>query len=175
LRRRKHAEVVIVGGDGVSYGSPPPPGSSFREMMLRELHGSIDLQRVHFLGMLDYQEYLKLLQVSSAHVYLTYPFVLSWSLIEAMACGCLIVGSATPPVLEVLHDGVNGVTVDFFDHAALARQVERALAAPKSLQPLRRAARETAVTQFDLTSCLLPKWLALFDALITHQLPAPTA
>ena len=83
----------------------PPPRSTFREMMLQEVGDQLDLSRVHFLGMLDYGAYLNLLQVSSVHVYLTYPFVLSWSFIEAMACGCLIVASAPPPVLEVLKDG----------------------------------------------------------------------
>jgi glycosyltransferase involved in cell wall biosynthesis len=119
LRRNRHAQVVIVGGDGVSYGAPAAPRSTFRETLLQELAGQLDLARVHFVGMLDYGAYLSLLQVSSAHVYLTYPFVLSWSLIEAMACGCLIVGSATPPVLEVLRDGSNGLTVDFFDQTVM--------------------------------------------------------
>jgi glycosyltransferase involved in cell wall biosynthesis len=128
LRRRKTAEVVIVGGDGVSYGAPPPPRSTFREMMLQEVGAKLDLKRVHFVGTLEYPDYLKLLQVSTAHVYLTYPFVLSWSFIEAMASGCLIVGSATPPVLEVLHDGKNGLTVDFFAYQKLAKLIEAALA-----------------------------------------------
>ncbi len=127
LRRRKRAEIVIVGGDGVSYGTPPPPQSTFKKMMLQELGAKIDLSRVHFVGMLEYHEYLNLLQVSSAHVYLTYPFVLSWSFIEAMACGCLMVGSGTPPVLEVLRDGFNGLTVDFFAPKALANRIEAAL------------------------------------------------
>jgi glycosyltransferase involved in cell wall biosynthesis len=102
-----------IRGDGVSYSAPPPaPRTTFRDMMLRELGAKLDLERVHFLGMIDYVDYLRLLQVSSAHVYLTYPFVLSWSFIEAMASGCLIVASATPPVLEVLRDGENGFAVD---------------------------------------------------------------
>src|SRR6202034_3238942 len=98
-----------------------------------------------FVGKLDYHNYLNLLQVSSAHVYLTYPFVLSWSFIEAMACGCLVVGSATPPVLEVLRDGVNGLAVDFFAVKALATRIEEALAQSERLQPLREAARATAL------------------------------
>lgn len=171
LRRRRNAQVVIVGGDGVSYGAPPPPRSSYREMMLNELGDDIDLSRVHFLGMLDHHDYLTLLQVSAAHVYLTYPFVLSWSLIEAMACGCLIAGSATPPVLEVLTDGVNGLTVDFFDHRALATRVEEALAEPERMRPLRKAARATALSQFDLKRVLLPRWNALFDDLIGGRTP----
>jgi glycosyltransferase involved in cell wall biosynthesis len=172
LRRRKHAQVVIVGGDGVSYGAPPPPRSTFREMLLQELGGKLDLKRVHFVGMLDYRAYLNLLQVSAVHVYLTYPFVLSWSLIEAMACGCLIVGSATAPVLEVLRDGSNGLTVDFFAYRQLANVIEAALDQPEPMQPLRRAARSTALTQFDLKRLLLPRWTALFDDLLNGRLPA---
>jgi glycosyltransferase involved in cell wall biosynthesis len=165
LRRRKNAQVVIVGGDGVSYGAPPAPRSTFRDMMLQELGDELDLTRVHFLGMLEYDAYLTLLQVSSAHVYLTYPFVLSWSFVEAMACGCLIIGSATPPVLEVLEDGVNGLTVDFFAIQRLTERIAQALAEPQKIKKLRQAARATAVERFDLRRTVLPKWLALFERL----------
>jgi glycosyltransferase involved in cell wall biosynthesis len=172
LRRRKHAQVVIVGDDGVSYGAPPPPSSTFREMMLQEVGAKLDLKRVHFLGLIDYHAYLKLLQVSSVHVYLTYPFVLSWSFIEAMACGCLIVGSATPPVLEVLRDGSNGFTVDFFAHKKLANRIEAALDQRHKLQALRQGARATAVEQFDLKRLLLPRWTGLFEDLVNGRRPA---
>ena len=175
LRRRKRAHVVIVGGDGVSYGAPPPPRSTFRETMLQELGGKLDLERVHFLGMLEYGEYLKLLQVSSVHVYLTYPFVLSWSFIEALASGCLIIGSATAPVLEVLRDGHNGLAVDFFKVRQLANRIEAALAEPENMQALRRAARATAIAQFDLKRLLLPRWTALFDDLIAGRRPPESA
>jgi glycosyltransferase involved in cell wall biosynthesis len=174
LRRRKHAQIVIVGGDGVSYGAPPAPRSSFRDMMLQELGARLDLARVHFVGMLDYHAYLKLLQVSSVHVYLTYPFVLSWSLIEAMSCGCLIVASDTPPVREVLHDGSNALTVDFFAYKQLAQRIEAALAQPEKTKALRKAARATAIGQFDLKHLLLPRWNALFDDLINGRRPALT-
>ena len=172
LRRRKRAQIVIAGGDGVSYGAPAPPRSSFRDMMLQELAAKIDLKRVHFVGLLDYNLYLNLLKVSSVHVYLTYPFVLSWSLIEAMACGCLIVGSATPPVLEVLHSGGNGLTVDFFAHKQLATCIEGALDAPEQMRTLRKAARATALAQFDLKHLMLPRWQALFDDLVAGRRPA---
>lgn len=174
LRRRKRAQVVIVGGDGVSYGAPPPPRSSFREMMLQELGAKLDLKRVHFMGILDYGAYLNLLQVSSVHVYLTYPFVLSWSFIEAMACGCLIIGSATPPVLEVLRDNGNGLAVDFFDHKQLSRRIEAALAQPEPMLALRKAARATAVKQFDLNRLLLPRWNKLFSDLVNGRRPKPS-
>jgi glycosyltransferase involved in cell wall biosynthesis len=172
LRRRKGAQVVILGGDEVSYGAPAPPQSTFREMMLKELKGKFDLSRVHFLGLIDHPTYQTLLQISSAHVYLTYPFVLSWSMVEAMACGCLIVGSATPPVLEAIKDGVNGLTVDFFDSGKIAERIESALAQPDRMQPLRDAARLTAVRQYDLKSVLLPRWMGLFNDLINGRRPS---
>lgn len=172
LRRRKKARVIIVGGDGVSYGAPAPPRSTFREMMLQEVGAKIDLERVHFVGMLDYSHYLTLLQVSSVHVYLTYPFVLSWSFIEAMASGCLVIGSATAPVLEVLQDGVNGLTSDFFAYKKLASRIEYALTHPKEMQKLRDGARDTAMTKFDLQRVVLPRWFALFDDLVHSRRPA---
>ncbi len=100
------------------------------------------------------------------HVYLTYPFVLSWSFVEAMASGCLIVASATAPVLEVKHNGENGLTVDFFTYRKLADRIEAALDAPEKRQALRSAARSSAVAQFDLQRVVLPRWRALFEDLV---------
>jgi glycosyltransferase involved in cell wall biosynthesis len=171
LRRRPRVHVVIVGGDGVSYGAPAAPRSTFRESMLQELGARLDLKRVHFVGMLDYMSYLNLLQVSSAHVYLTYPFVLSWSFIEAMACGCLVIGSRTPPVLEVLRHGINGLTVDFFSHVDLADRINEALEQRELMQPLRKAARATAVEHFDLANLLLPRWVRLFEEVAQGRRP----
>ena len=91
LRQCPQAHVVIVGGDGVSYGAPPAPQTTYKEFMLQELGSRLDRERVHFVGAIEYASYLTLLQVSSVHVYLTYPFVLSWSFIEALAAGCLVV------------------------------------------------------------------------------------
>jgi len=172
LRRCPRAQVVIVGGDGVSYGTQPPPRSSYREMLLDEVGSKLDLERVHFVGMLEHEAYLTLLKVSAVHVYLTYPFVLSWSFIEALASGCLVVASATPPVLEVLEDGVNGIAVDFFSTRALANRIESALEEPQRYKELREAARATAVSEFDLNTVLLPRWNTLFDDLIHHRRPA---
>jgi glycosyltransferase involved in cell wall biosynthesis len=175
LKRRKRAQVVIVGDVGVSYGAPPPPNSTFKSMMLQELGERLDLTRVHFVGLLDYHAYLTLLQVSSAHVYLTYPFVLSWSFVEALACGCVVIGSATPPVLEVLQEGVNGFTVNFLAVKQLANRIESVLEQRRELQPIRQAARATALEQFDLKRLLLPQWMTLFDALANRRTPGTLA
>jgi glycosyltransferase involved in cell wall biosynthesis len=173
LRRRKRLHVLIVGADGVSYGAPPSPGATFRQLMLDEVGKGLDTSRVHFLGLVDYDTYLRVLQVSSVHVYLTYPFVLSWSFMEAMASGCLVVGSATPPVLEVLRDGVNGLAVDFFSPTALAARIEEVLDHPDRMQSLRDAARQTILNEYDLKRLQLPRWDMLFADLISGRRPHP--
>jgi len=172
LRRRPRAHVLIVGGDGFSYGNPPPYAGTYREMMLAELGSRLDRERIHFLGCVSYEAYLNVLQVSSVHVYLTYPFVLSWSFVEALAAGCLILGSATAPVLELLRDGENGLVVDFFSPRALCERIDEVLEQPDRLQSLRDAARETAVQRLDLRSQMLPRWLTLLGDLIDRRLPA---
>jgi glycosyltransferase involved in cell wall biosynthesis len=133
--------------------------------MLAELGGRLDLSRVHFLGWLPYAQYLAVLQVSSAHVYLTYPFVLSWGLIEAMAAECLVIGSRTPPIEEVIDGTNNGYLIDFFDTDALAEQIASALRNPAATLSMRRNARQCIVEQFDLKSLCLPAHLALIHRL----------
>jgi glycosyltransferase involved in cell wall biosynthesis len=157
-RRRPDAQIVVVGGDEVSYGRPPKDGGSWREAMAREV--ALDPARVHFLGKIPYGRYLDLLRISSAHVYLTVPFVLSWSFMEAMASECLILASSTAPVLEVIEDGRNGLLVDFFSPGALAERVADALANRAALAPLRRRARETVMERYALSKCL-PAQVAL--------------
>jgi len=166
LTRHPTARVLIVGGNDVSYGRRPPEAKSWREHMLAELDGKLDLSRVHFLGRLNYPQYLAMLRISAAHIYLTYPFVLSWSLLEAMAAGCAIVASRTAPVEEVIRDGENGYLVDFFDREALADRVSDMLVNREKQEPLRAAARRTVVERFDLASKCLPAYLALLRRLI---------
>ena len=174
LRRRPRAHALIVGGDGFSYGNPPPYGGTYREMMLAELGSRLDRERVHFLGRVPYEVYLNVLQVSSVHVYLTYPFVLSWSFVEALSAGCLILGSATAPVLELLRDGENGLLFDFFSTQTLCDRIDEVFdQQPDRMQSIREVARETAVRSFDLKSQLLPRWLSLFGDLIEGRLPSP--
>lgn len=162
LARRPEAEVVIVGGDGVSYGAAPPGGGSWKKVFLDELDGRLDLSRIHFTGRLGYRDFCALMRVSRVHAYLTYPFVLSWSLMEAMSMGAAIVASRTPPVEEVIEDGVNGRLVDFFDVAAWSDALAEALADPAGFEPLRRAARQTIVSRYDLADCL-PRIVALVE------------
>ncbi|QNM95690.1 glycosyltransferase family 4 protein [Chitinimonas koreensis] len=135
---RGDVHALIVGGDEVSYGSKPKDAANWREKMLAEVQ--LDPARCHFVGKLPYLDYLKVLQVSSAHVYLTYPFVLSWSLLEAMAAGCCVIGSDTAPVQEVIRDGEEGWLVDFFDQDGLLARIGQAL--EQDTAALRRAARE---------------------------------
>jgi glycosyltransferase involved in cell wall biosynthesis len=120
--KHKTVHALIVGGDDVSYGQRPKDAKHWREKMLREV--KLDPTRTHFLGKLPRAQYVTALQVSAAHVYLTYPFVLSWSLLEAMACGANIVASVTAPVREVIRDGENGVLVPFFDAARIAGAID---------------------------------------------------
>ncbi len=138
----KHCHALIVGGDEVSYGKRPQGAKNWREKMLAEV--KLDPTRTHFLGRIPRAQYLRVLQVSAAHVYLTYPFVLSWSLLEAMACGAPIVASDTAPVREVLSEGVNGRLVQFFDAPALAHAATEQIAGQRASEPMRKQARSEA-------------------------------
>lgn len=161
---RPNARVVIVGADGTSYGAAPPEGKTWRNIFLAEVAQRLDMGRVHFVGRVQHSVLTQLMQVSAAHVYLTYPFVLSWSLMEAMSVGCLIVGSDTAPVREVIDHGRNGLLTGFFDHERLAHCVADALARGPELAPLRVAARQTIVDRYDLQAHCLPAQIALLES-----------
>ena len=147
---RQDVVVSIVGGDGISYGAPPAQGGTWRTAMLRELGDRLDLTRVHFLGKVPYAQHLALLQRSDAHVYLSYPFVASWSLREALACGCAVIGSDTETVTEFLHDGENGRVVPTLNSATLSEEILRLLEDRKISTSLRRGARAYAEQRLDL-------------------------
>lgn len=164
LRARPEAQVVIVGGDGVSYGQPPADGGSWKDALLRETGPRLDLSRVHFLGRVPHETFVRLMQVTRVHAYLTYPFVLSWSMLEAMSAGALVVGSRTPPVEEVIRDGVNGLLVDFFDTEAWSNALIAALRRPDRSRALRAAARSSVIEGYDLRSHCLPRLVSYIEA-----------
>jgi glycosyltransferase involved in cell wall biosynthesis len=156
-QRRPNCHVVVVGEEGVFYGRTLPDNKTYKQLMLEALP-QLDLTRLHFTGRLPYDQYLQVLQASSVHIYLTYPFVLSWSMLEALSTGCLILGSSTPPVMEVICDGENGLLVDFFSPDAIADRVDEVLEHPDRMAALRHNARTTILEHYDLAK-LLPEHL----------------
>lgn len=164
LRERPRVQVLIVGGDDVSYGARPPQGTTWKQTYLDEVRAEIAPGRVHFLGMLPRDRFTALLQLSTVHVYLTYPFVLSWSLLEAMSIGCAIVASDTAPVREVIAPDDTGRLVDFFDTQALVTAVAGLLDDAPARARLGQAARHVACTNYDLRGICLPRQLAWVEA-----------
>lgn len=162
LRERPNARVLIVGGDEVSYGARPEGNTTWKQTFIDEVRGQIsdeDWARVSFLGRIPYDQFLKLLQVSRVHVYLTYPFVLSWSLLEAMSCEAAIVASDTAPVREVIAHGETGQLVDFFDGEGLVDEINALLDDEGKRRALGQAARELARSRYDLHTICLPRQL----------------
>ena len=168
LAKRPNAKVLIVGGDGVSYGAKPPEGKTWKQIFLDEVKDKLDTSRVHFLGHIEYKYFIPLLQLSTVHVYLTYPFVLSWSLLEAMACECAIVASNTEPLREAIIDEKMGLLVDFFNHEQLAKKVIHLLEHPELRKMYGKQAREFAVKNYDLKTVCLPKLVRLINQVHTQ-------
>lgn len=163
LRRRPNARVIIVGGDEGSYGAPRADGKSWKQHFQQELRTKTPAEaraRVHFVGNLAYADFIRVLQLSTVHIYLTYPFVLSWSLLEAMSVGCAVVASDTSPLQEVITDKENGRLVNFFDSEQLTEEVIRLLEDPAERQRLGANARQFAIEHYDLQTACLPQQLA---------------
>lgn len=168
LRQRPNARVLIVGGDAVSYGARAPEGQSWKAIFATQARARMsdaEWARVHFLGRVPYPTFISLLQLSAVHVYLTYPFVLSWSLLEAMSAGCSIVASDTAPLHEAITQDVTGRLVGFFDGAALTREIIALLDDPAARQRLSANARRFAQANYDLQRVCLPQQLAWVDSL----------
>ena len=163
-QRQPDCHVLIVGGDEISYGRKPDDALNYREKMQKEV--SYDKNRVHFLGKLSYADYLTMLQISSAHVYLTVPFVLSWSMLEAMATECVVIASNTAPVSEVIN-GENGVLIDFFSPTDIATKVDDVLSnrASKKYVLMRKNARETILNYYN-TQKSIQQYQYLLETLI---------
>lgn len=165
LKKRPNLQVIIAGEDRICYG-PQLANTTYKEMMLKEL--DIDMGRVHFVGGLPFNEYVKLLQISSAHIYLTYPFVLSWSLLDAMSCGCCIVASNTPPLLEFMQDNHNGLLFDFFNVDQQIEKIDYALDNKDKMQEIRQNAREIIVNNYALKD-LLPRHIECIKQLAQNK------
>jgi glycosyltransferase involved in cell wall biosynthesis len=163
-RRRPKCHIVVVGEDRTEYSNKLPGGKTYRQDALEKY--SYDMSRLHFTGRLSVPDYLTVLQASSVHVYLTYPFILSWSMLEAMACGCLIVGSDTAPVREVIDNNVNGLLVDFFSPSAIADRVIDALENQDQMNMIKTQARNTILAKYDL-KLLLSRQINLLQTVAT--------
>jgi glycosyltransferase involved in cell wall biosynthesis len=164
--RRSDAIFLVAGSDQPSYSRPPASAATWREAMLAET--GIDPRRIVFLAAIDHKTLVRIYQVSAAHIYLTVPFVLSWSMLEAMASGCLVIGSRTAPVEEVIADGKNGLLVDFFDTEGLASRIAHALDHADAVAALRRAARTTIERRYERRDCLA-RQLRILGKVIEHR------
>jgi glycosyltransferase involved in cell wall biosynthesis len=162
MAARPRAQVLVIGGDDVAYGAAPPPGMTWKSVFFDEVADRIDRKRIHFVGRLPYSDFIRALQLSSAHVYLTYPFVLSWSLLEALSAGCLVIASDTAPVSEVVNNK-NGLLVPFFDIEQLAERVIEALTHPHRFHSIRTQARRTILDRYDLARICLPNMMAFIQ------------
>ncbi len=170
LKRRPNAHVFIVGGDKVSYGAAPPSPNSWKEIYIKEIRPLMtdsDWSRVHFLGTLPYSKFIPLLQISTVHVYLTYPFILSWSLLEAMSAGCAIVASNTKPLLEAIKHEETGLLVDFFDAKELENNICRLLDNENLRDKLSQNARLYAIENYDVKNVCLPRQLKWVEDLFS--------
>ncbi len=174
LKRRPNAHVLIVGGDDVSYGARSEGGQKWKDIFaseVRPLISDADWVRVHFLGNIPYQHFIPLLQLSTVHVYLTYPFLLSWSLLETMSVGCAIVASDTQPLREAIQHNDTGRLVDFFDVQGLSNEVCALLDDPAARARLGANARAFAVSNYDLKTVCLLRQLAWVEGLAGKVLP----
>jgi glycosyltransferase involved in cell wall biosynthesis len=172
LRERPNLHIIAVGADEVSYGKKAPDGKTYRQIWSEQV--TLPPERMHFMSTIPYADLMALFQVSAAHIYLTYPFVLSWSMLEAMAAGVALVASRTKPVLEVVEHGVNGLLADFHSPEDVADKVSQLLNDPTRNAAMRAAARATVVDRFALEK-LLPLHVRLVYEVAAGQIPPPVA
>ena len=147
-KMNSQVHTLVIGADRNAYGPKRKDGKSYKQAAIEE--NELDLSRIHFVGRKPLDFLRDALRVSAAHVYLTVPFVLSWSMMEAMSAGALIVASDTPPVREMIEHDRNGLLVPFHEPAALADTLAKTLANPNQFQPLRDAARDTILQNYEL-------------------------
>lgn len=175
LAARPNARVLIIGGNAASYGRKSGHQGGLRGEMEAEVGADLDWDRVHFLGQVPYEKFCQVIQLSRCHIYLTMPFVLSWSLLEAMSMQTTVVASDVAPVREAISHGQNGLLVDFFDPQALADQVIDVLAMPQKYAHLGAAARAHVVENYDFLTQCLPQHIARINSLLpaAKQIPLP--
>lgn len=163
LMENPDAYVFIVGDpDHTGYGAGSPKGR-FKDIFFSEIKDKVDTERVFFFGRVEYEIFIKIMQITTVHIYLTYPFVLSWSVLEAMSCGALVIGSNTEPVTEVIKDKKNGLLVDFFDDKKLSLLVTKVLKNVDNYQHIKENARDTIVKNYDLRTICLPQQLSMIE------------
>ena len=166
FEKHPDVEILIVGGDGTSYGATPPEGQTHKEIYLNEVKKDLKGANLRFLGRVPYKSLMAMFAITSAHIYLTYPFVLSWSMLEAMSLEALVIGSDTDPVKEVIQNKKNGLLFDFHDHKMLAKNVIDVLDNKDDFDQMRKNARKTIVDNYDLKSVCLPQHLKLIKGLV---------
>lgn len=167
-KRRPKTHFVIVGDDRVAYGRTLTDGRTYKQKALTDF--DYDMSRLHFTGAIAYGDLLKVFQASSAHVYHTVPFVLSWSILEAMSAGVALIGSDTEPMREIIEDGKNGLLVDFFDVHALADRIEEVLDHKDNMATMRKNARQTIVDRYNYKT-LLPQHIDLINRVASGKNP----
>jgi glycosyltransferase involved in cell wall biosynthesis len=161
------ADVIVIGADEAGgYGKPAEGGKTWGKQLFAEVADRVDRDRIHFVGRVPHPLMIETLTLSSAHVYYTYPFVMSWSLLEAMATECLVLGSDTPPVRDAITHGVDGILNDFFDVDALSDAMIEACRNPEKFKPMRSAARETVLKRFDRATICEPAWINLVTPML---------
>jgi len=164
MQRNPRVRVLLVGSDEVAYGAKRGDGKTWRQWALETF--SFDPDRLHYLPPLQYSDYVKVLQHSWVHVYWTIPFILSWGLMESLACGCSVVASSTEPVREMIQPGQQGVLVDYFDSQGLADRVDELLQNPQRRSQLSQQAREFIINKgYTLDTCLAQQ-LALVHSML---------
>ncbi|MEP1328075.1 glycosyltransferase family 4 protein [Pseudophaeobacter sp.] len=163
---RPKARVLMIGGNETSYGAESSHPNGLRGEMEAELGDSVDWSRVHFLGKVPYDDLCRIIRISRCHIYLTMPFVLSWSLLEAMSMQATVVAADVAPVREAVTHNETGMLVDFFDPGALANQVTDVLANPGDYAHLGPAARAHVLQNYDFLSHCLPEHIAQINALV---------
>lgn len=164
LKQRPNAHVLMIGGGGVSYGNGPKEGGTWREKLEKEVGNAIPQERIHWTGRLEYAQLVSALQISQAHVYLTYPFVQSWSMVEALGLGALVVGSRTSPVQEFIQSEQTGLLFDFFDQKQLVEKTVAALSYPERYKETRIRARQFIQENYDIKTICLPKQAELIES-----------